>query len=79
MHMLTPIKGYGRNECSEHLDTTLLDICRALEKENAELRKALVEGEEKWSKAEDQVSKSSLIPQYRAAIVKLVTLCFSYS
>jgi hypothetical protein len=56
--------------CSEHLDTTLLDICRSLENENAELRKALAEGEEKWSKAEDKVSKSALIPQYRAAIVK---------
>jgi hypothetical protein len=52
------------------VDTTLLEICKHLEDENAELKKHLDRDQAELQKFQNKASKTSLLPHYRAAIVK---------
>jgi hypothetical protein len=52
------------------VDTTLLEICKHLEDENSALKKQVENNEIELQKYRNKASKISLIPHYRAAIVK---------
>lgn len=50
---------------------TLVDICKSLEDENLRLRHSLSATEDELQNLRNRASRSDLIPQYRAAILKL--------
>jgi hypothetical protein len=52
------------------VDTTLLEICKVLEDENSALKKQVEHHQEELEKCRNKAAKTSLIPHYRAAIVK---------
>ena len=52
------------------VDTTLLEICKHLEDENCELKARVENDQLELQKCRSKASKASLIPHYRAAILK---------
>jgi hypothetical protein len=50
---------------------TLVDICKSVEEENIQLKRSLSAVEDELQALRAQASRSDLIPQYRAAILKL--------
>jgi hypothetical protein len=49
---------------------TLVEICKSVEDENARLKLSLTSLEDELHTLRSRASKSDLIPQYRAAILK---------
>jgi hypothetical protein len=64
------ISGQQDTMQSPLVDSTLLEICKHLEDENNDLKSKLEADQRELKIYREKASKTTLIPHYRAAIVK---------